>query len=145
MNKQLVLLVDVLDTGEMGRLEDLSNSDKGQIAIARQLGLSISETARLVVCSSEYLSTDSVCHLSGEVMALGCTMGRKQADGGSTILSAMFCWVTPGLGFHVDVTLICAPYLNITADQVHTFMAIVYPNSSGLYQQDNVRCHFTYC
>ena len=35
----------------MGRSKDLSDFDKGQIAMARQVGQSISETARLVGCS----------------------------------------------------------------------------------------------
>ena len=46
-----VLEVDVLDAGEMGRSKDLSDFDKGQIVMARRLGQSISETARLVRCS----------------------------------------------------------------------------------------------
>jgi len=37
--------------GEMGRNKDVSDFDKGQIVMARQLGQSISETARLVCCS----------------------------------------------------------------------------------------------
>ncbi len=32
----------------------------------------------------------------GEEMAAGCTMGRRQASGGSTMLWAMFCWETLG-------------------------------------------------
>ena len=41
----------MLDAGEMGRSEDLSDFDKGQIVMARRLGQSISEMARLVGCS----------------------------------------------------------------------------------------------
>ena len=37
----------MLDAGEMGRSKDLGDFDKGQIVIARRLGQSISETARL--------------------------------------------------------------------------------------------------
>ena len=50
-SEQSVLEVDVLDAGEMGRSKDLSNFDKGQIVMARRLGQSIFETARLVGCS----------------------------------------------------------------------------------------------
>ncbi|GBM90766.1 hypothetical protein AVEN_188988-1 [Araneus ventricosus] len=35
----------------MGKAADLSEFDKGKIVMARRLGTSISETARLVVCS----------------------------------------------------------------------------------------------
>ncbi|MCI4389581.1 hypothetical protein PGIGA_G00099830 [Pangasianodon gigas] len=56
-------------------------------------------------------------------MAPGCTMGRRQACGGSAMLWAMFCWETSGPGIHVDVILTHTTYLNIAADQVHRFMA----------------------
>ena len=49
----------------------------------------------------------------------------------------MFCWETLGPGIHVDVTLTRTTYLNIVADQVHPFMAMVFPDGSGLFQQDN--------
>ena len=79
--------------------------------------------------------------LPGEEMAPGCTMGRRQAGGGSVMLWAMFCWETLGPGIHVDVTLTRTTYLNIVADQVHPFMATVFPDGSGLFQQDNAPCH----
>ena len=44
-------------------------------------------------------------HIPWEEMAPGCTMGRRQASGGSVMLWAMFCWETLGPGIHVDVTL----------------------------------------
>ena len=59
-----------------------------------------------------------VRHLPGEVMAPGCIVGRRQASGGSVMLSAMFCWETLGLTIHVDINLTCVAYLNINADQV---------------------------
>ncbi|KAJ8417445.1 hypothetical protein AAFF_G00286720 [Aldrovandia affinis] len=82
-----------------------------------------------------------VHRLPGEEMAPGYTMGRKQAGGGSVMLWAMFCWETLGPGIHVDVTLTRTTYLNIVANQVHPFMATVFPDSSGLFQQDNAPCH----
>ena len=54
---------------------------------------------------------------------------------------AMFCWETLGPAIHVDVNLARVTYLNIVADQVHPFMAMVFPDGSGLFQQDNVPCH----
>lgn len=41
----------VLEAGKMGKHKDLSNFNKGQIVMARQLGLSISKTKVLVGCS----------------------------------------------------------------------------------------------
>ncbi|MCI4375917.1 hypothetical protein PGIGA_G00114930 [Pangasianodon gigas] len=69
-------------------------------------------------------------------MAPGCTMGRRQAGGGSVMLWTVgFCWGILGPGIHVDVTL------TRTTDQVHPFMATAFPNGSGLFQQDNAPCH----
>ena len=78
-----------------------------------------------------------VRRLPGEEMVPGCIMGRRQAGGGSVMLWTMFCWETLGPGIHVDVTLTRTTYLNIVADQVHPFMATVFPDGSGLFQQDN--------
>ncbi|KAK3557200.1 hypothetical protein QTP70_026141, partial [Hemibagrus guttatus] len=40
--------------------------------------------------------------LTWEHMAPECTMGRRQAGGGSVMLWAMFCWETLGSAIHVD-------------------------------------------
>lgn len=46
---------------------------------------------------------------------------------------------TLGSGIHVDISLTFAAYLNIVADPfIHPFMATIFPNDSGLMQQDNV-------
>ncbi|GBM70738.1 Transposable element Tc1 transposase [Araneus ventricosus] len=34
-----------------------------------------------------------------------------------------------------------ANYLNITADQLHPYMAFVFPTGNGFFQQDNAPCH----
>ena len=57
------------------------------------------------------------------------------------MLWAMFCSETLGPAIHVNVNLIRVTYLNIVADQVHPFMARVFPDGSGLFQQDNAPCH----
>ena len=50
----------MLDSRNMGKRKGLSDFDKGQIVMARQLGQSIFKTASLVgvflVCSDQYLS-----------------------------------------------------------------------------------------
>ena len=48
------------------------------------------------------------------------------------MLWAMFCWETLGPAIHVDVNLTRVTHLNIVADQVHRFMAMVFPDGSGL-------------
>ncbi|MCJ8740377.1 hypothetical protein PDJAM_G00058260 [Pangasius djambal] len=53
----------------------------------------------------------------------------------------MFCRETSGPGIHVDVTLTHTTYLNTVADQVHSFMATLSSNGSGLFQQDSAPCH----
>ncbi|KAF3698668.1 Transposable element Tc1 transposase [Channa argus] len=80
-----------------------------------------------------------VHRLTGEEMAQACTV-EGQAGGGSVTLWAIFCWETIGPCIHVDTTLPRTTYLNTVADQVHTFMAKLFPDGSGLFQQDNVPC-----
>ena len=55
-------------------------------------------------------------------MAPGCTVGRRQAGGGSVMLWEMFCWETLGPAIHVDINLTRVTYQNIVADQVQPFM-----------------------
>lgn len=81
--------------------------------------------------------------LPGKDQASGCTMGRRQAGGGSMMLWTVFCWETVGPTIHVDVTLTSNSYLNIVADHVRSFMEIVFPDGCNLCQQDNEPCHET--
>ena len=53
--------------------------------------------------------------------------GKTTSGGGSVMLQARFCWETLGSAIHVDVNLTRVTYLNIVADQVHPFMAMVFP------------------
>ncbi|MCJ8733570.1 hypothetical protein PDJAM_G00225080 [Pangasius djambal] len=78
-----------------------------------------------------------VHRLPGEKTAPGCTMGRRQAGGGSVMPWTMFCWENLGPGIHVDVTLTHSTYLNIVADQVHPFMATVFPNGTPRARADH--------
>ena len=79
--------------------------------------------------------------LPGEQMVPGCTMGGRQAGRGSVILWAMLYWETLSPAIHVVVTLTRTNYLSIVADCVHPFMKTVFPDGSGLFQQDNAPCH----
>lgn len=66
-----------------------------------------------------------------KAVAPGCTMGRMQADRGSVMLWAMFCWEFLGLDISVDVTL--THTTNIVAGQVNPFMVTVFPDGAGLF------------
>lgn len=46
-----------------------------------------------------------------------------------------------GPAIHVDVTLTRTTFLSIVADHVHPFMETVFPDGTGLFQQDNAPCH----
>ena len=51
VSEHVVLKVDVLEEGKIGKPNDFSVFDKGQIVLARQLNQSINKTAALVGCS----------------------------------------------------------------------------------------------
>lgn len=70
-------------------------------------------------------------------------MGRKQVGEGGDMLWAMFSQETFGSGIHVDVALMHTIYLKIFADCEHPTMAMVFPDGSDLFQQDNVPCPTT--
>ena len=55
----------------------------------------------------------------------------------------VFCWHTIGPLIKVEQRLNATGYLNIIANQVHPFMAAVYPSMNGFLQQDNSPCHKT--
>ncbi|GBN73185.1 hypothetical protein AVEN_236880-1 [Araneus ventricosus] len=54
-----------------------------------------------------------------------------------------FSWAALGPVVVVEQTMKAANYLNITADQLHPYMAFVFPAGNGIFQQDNVPCHKT--
>jgi len=70
-------------------------------------------------------------HFPGELITAGCTLGWRQAIGGSVMRWTMFCWETLGPDIHVEVYLTPATYLNIVADQVHPFMIMVSPGGTS--------------
>jgi len=84
-------------------------------------------------CAEDVQKAFCLVHYTGEHMAPGCTIGRRQAGGGSVMLWAMFCWETMGPAIHVDVTLTRTTYLSIVADYVHPFMETLFPGSCGVF------------
>ncbi|GBL92835.1 hypothetical protein AVEN_4541-1 [Araneus ventricosus] len=95
--------------------------------MARSLGTSITETARLVGCSrSAVVSIHTKWINDGDTSSRGQGVGRPR--------------VIKGKGRRRLSRLIMVP-LNIIADQLHPYMAFVFPTGNGIFQQDNAPCH----
>lgn len=82
-----------------------------------------------------------VRRLPGEQLLPSCTAGHTQAGGGGIMLWGTFSWATLGPVVVVEQTMNAANYLNIIADQLHPYMASVFPTGNGIFQQDNAPCH----
>ncbi|GBL76575.1 hypothetical protein AVEN_274111-1 [Araneus ventricosus] len=78
-----------------------------------------------------------VRRLPAEQLLPSCTAGHPQAGGGGIILWGMFSWAALGPVDVVEQTMKAAKYLNIIADQLHPYMAFVFPTGNGIFQQDN--------
>ncbi|GBL77197.1 Transposable element Tc1 transposase [Araneus ventricosus] len=81
-----------------------------------------------------------VRRLPGEQLLPTCTAGHTQAGGGCIMLWGTFSWAALGPVLVVEQAMKAANYLNITADQLHPYMAFVFPTGSGIFQQDNAPC-----
>lgn len=79
--------------------------------------------------------------LPGEQLLPQCTVGHTQAGGGGIMLWGTFSWASPGPVVVVERTMNATGYLNIIADQLHPYMASVFPAGNGIFQQDNAPCH----
>ncbi|GBO36422.1 Transposable element Tc1 transposase [Araneus ventricosus] len=71
-----------------------------------------------------------VRRLSGEQLLPSCTAGHTQAGGGGIMLWGPFSWAALGPVVVVEQTMKAANYLNITADQMHPYMAFVFPTGN---------------
>ncbi|GFX37116.1 transposable element Tcb2 transposase [Trichonephila clavipes] len=69
-----------------------------------------------------------------------CTVGHTQAGSGGIMLWGMFSWVTLGPVVVVEQTMNATGYLKIIADQLHPYMAYVFPAGNGMFQMDNAPC-----
>ncbi|GBM27677.1 Transposable element Tc1 transposase [Araneus ventricosus] len=79
--------------------------------------------------------------LPGEQLLPSCAAGHTQAGGGVIMLWGTFSWAAMLPVFVVEQTMKAANYLNIIADQLHPYMAFVFPTGNGIFQQDNAPCH----
>ncbi|GBM21711.1 hypothetical protein AVEN_118252-1 [Araneus ventricosus] len=82
-----------------------------------------------------------VRRLPGEQLLPSCTAGHTQAGGGGIMLWKTFSWAALGPVVVAEQTMKAANYLNIIADQLHPYMAFVFPTRNGIFQQDNAPCH----
>ncbi|GFV11589.1 transposase domain containing protein [Trichonephila clavipes] len=79
--------------------------------------------------------------LPGEQLLSKCTVGHTQAGGGSIMLWSTFSWAFLGPMVVVEQTMNATGYRNIIADQLHPYMASIFPAGNGMFQQDNAPCH----
>ncbi|GBL85077.1 hypothetical protein AVEN_221308-1 [Araneus ventricosus] len=70
----------------------------------------------------------------------GTIIGCQQGGGGSVMVWVMFSLHALGPLIPVEGTLNSCAYLSIVADQVHPYLATVYPANDGVFQQDNATC-----
>ncbi|GFW86552.1 transposable element Tcb2 transposase [Trichonephila clavipes] len=75
--------------------------------------------------------------LRGEQLLLQYTVSHTQAGGGIIMLWGTFSWVFLGPVVVVEKIINATGYLNIIADQLHPYMASVFPAGNGMFQQDN--------
>ncbi|GBM97547.1 hypothetical protein AVEN_246226-1 [Araneus ventricosus] len=57
------------------------------------------------------------------------------------MLWGKFSWAALRPVVVVEKTMEAANYLNIIADQLHPYMAFLFPTGNGIFQQDNAPCH----
>ncbi|GBN82636.1 hypothetical protein AVEN_274464-1 [Araneus ventricosus] len=114
-------------------------------------------------CCSEHLTTDEwkrvtwsdesrflIHHVDGRVrirrppgeqLLPSCTAGHTQAGGGGIMLWATFAWAVLGPVVGVKQTMKAVNYLSIIANQLHPYMAFIFPTGNGIFQQSNALCH----
>lgn len=81
---------------------------------------------------------------STETMASGCIVERKQVDDSGIMAWAMF-WATLRPIIPIAQSLTADWYVNIIADQVHPFMAIMFLYSLSLHICSSVYFKKLYC
>ena len=82
-----------------------------------------------------------ISHIPGERFLPQCTASHTQDGGGGIMLWRTFSWVSLESVVVVKQTLNATEYLNIIADQLHSYMASVFRTRNEMFQQDNAPCH----
>ncbi len=75
--------------------------------------------------------------LRGEEMAARMHYGKKAGWYKQFYTLGNVLFVNLGSCIHKDATLTHTTYLKIVKDHVHLFIAMVFPDGSGLFQQDD--------
>ncbi|GBN63496.1 hypothetical protein AVEN_148374-1 [Araneus ventricosus] len=80
-----------------------------------------------------------VRRLPDEQLLPSCTAGHTQAGGGGIMLLGMFSWEVLRPVVVVEQTMKAANSLNIIADQLHPYMAFVFPTGNGIFHVTRLR------
>ncbi|GFV66143.1 transposase domain containing protein [Trichonephila clavipes] len=78
-------------------------------------------------------SMDQWEELPGEQLLPRCTVGHKNAGGGSIMLWRTFSWAFLGPVVVVEQTMNATEYLNNIADQLHPYMTYFSPAGNGMF------------
>ena len=81
-----------------------------------------------------------VDYLPGDQLLFRCTAGHKQAGVAGIMLWVTFSWAALGPIIR-KIAMKTLDYLNLIADQLHSYMEPIFPTGSEIFQQDNVPCH----
>ncbi|GBO34810.1 Transposable element Tc1 transposase [Araneus ventricosus] len=114
-------------------------SGPGNIETGPWMSVSWSDESRFLINHVD--GRVRVRRLPGEQLLPSGTAGHTQACGGGIMLWGEFSWAALGSVVVVEQTMKAANYLNIIADQLHLYMAFVFPIRNGIFQQDNAPCH----
>ncbi|GBM32651.1 hypothetical protein AVEN_89646-1 [Araneus ventricosus] len=75
-----------------------------------------------------------VRRLPSEYFLPSCTAGHTKGGFGGIRLWGTFSWAALGPVVVVEQTMKAANYLNTIADQLHPYMAFVFPTGNGIFQ-----------
>lgn len=76
-----------------------------------------------------------------EAMDPSCQQGTVQAGGGSIMVWGVFTWTGLGPLVKLNGSLTGNAYVELLGDHLHPFMDFMYPNTDGVFMDDNAPCH----
>ncbi|GFX21721.1 transposase domain containing protein [Trichonephila clavipes] len=99
--------------------------------------VALSDESRFVIHPAD--GRIRIRRLPGKQLLPQCTVGHTQTGGGSIMLLGTFSWAFLGPVVVVEQTNNATGYLNIIADQLHRYMASVFPAGNGMFQQERLK------